>query len=131
MRSLLYGVFCIIGGLTGTLVLRGTGSSFALVLAGIVFVIIGFARMNGSEHGARPTQDDVERDEAQWAEYQQAKLKNFKNSALQQLIDATPGAQATVQELMERTKAHLSGEEQLDLALETAKRLYAEQQPAA
>ena len=48
MRKIFFGVVFIGGGLSGQLVLRGTNSSAALVVAGIVFVIWGIARMAGS-----------------------------------------------------------------------------------
>jgi hypothetical protein len=128
MRSLLYGIICIIGGLSGTLVLRGTGSGLALACVGVVFVVIGFARMSAGgsdDYRSEPSEADRERDAEQWAEYERSKAVLARKEELQTLLDATPGAQETVAELMERTKGHLSGDEQLNLALETARRMNA------
>jgi hypothetical protein len=49
MWNILVGIFFIIGGLSGELVLRGTNSSIALVVVGIILVILGIVKLiNGN-----------------------------------------------------------------------------------
>jgi hypothetical protein len=51
MWNILVGIFFIIGGLSGELVLRGTNSSIALVFVGIILVILGVVKMiNGNDN---------------------------------------------------------------------------------
>jgi hypothetical protein len=133
MRSLIGGIVMIVGGLSGSLVLRGTGSSGALVLLGIVVLIIGFVRLSGGggEQGMTPSADDLQRDQEQWEDYQRSKVKLARQQQLKELLARTPGAKQTVDELMDKTAGHLSGEEQLALALQTASRLNAEHNASA
>jgi hypothetical protein len=57
MRSLITGIFFVIGGLSGSFVLRGTGGSGALVLVGIVLLVLGFARLSGGgDQGMAPSE---------------------------------------------------------------------------
>jgi len=44
MKSLIFGILFIIGGLSGELVLRGTNSSLALTGVGVVLLILGIYR---------------------------------------------------------------------------------------
>jgi hypothetical protein len=137
MRSIVIGILFILGGLSGTLVLRGTGSGLALAFLGVVYLIIGIARMSAGSDGyrAEPSEADRERDAEQWAEYERAKAKlaarETQKRELEALLAATPAAKQTVDEVVERTKKHLSEDEQLALAIETAKRVGAEQAVAA
>lgn len=68
MISILLGIFAIIGGLTGSFVLRGTDSSGALIVVGVVMIgrgIYQLAKRGGSSHApAAPTreQTDYERE---------------------------------------------------------------------
>jgi hypothetical protein len=65
MWNILVGIFFIIGGLSGELVLRGTNSSIALVVVGIVLVILGIVKLinknenigilNDEEEETKPT----------------------------------------------------------------------------
>lgn len=52
MRRIIFGALFIIGGASGQLVLRGTNSSIALVIVGIILVIIGIVQMtsNGEDN---------------------------------------------------------------------------------
>jgi hypothetical protein len=51
MWNSLVGIFFIIGGLSGELVLRGTNSSIALVFVGIILVILGIVKLiNGNDN---------------------------------------------------------------------------------
>ncbi len=45
MRQIIFGFLVIIGGATGHFALRGTRSSMALVIAGVVFLIIGIVKI--------------------------------------------------------------------------------------
>lgn len=53
MGHIIAGVVFIIGGLSGALVLKGTGSSGALVVVGIGLVIWGILQGNSSEEKAK------------------------------------------------------------------------------
>ena len=57
------GIFMIFGGLSGHLVLKGTNSSEALVVVGLVVLGLGFFRMFSQPAGAGPapegSPDDV------------------------------------------------------------------------
>ncbi len=45
MGRIIFGIIFIIGGVSGHLVLRGTNSSFALVIVGIIMLILGIVQM--------------------------------------------------------------------------------------
>lgn len=157
MRLIVTGVLFLIGGLSGSLVLRGTGSSGALALIGVVLLVMGVVSLNKQDgHGgyaAEPSEYDRERDAEQWAEYQRSRAKQAaeaqaeqkvweqlqaeeeaarpwepdpddpRTQRLQAIFLTTPGAREQVWELMERTKTQLDADAQLNLALETARRV--------
>jgi hypothetical protein len=138
----LFPIIFIVGGLSGTLVLRGTGSSLALVAIGVVLLIVRLAQANENNgEGEVVTADDLEqeRENDQWAEYQRSRAAMIARqqtaqdaqAQLDALLDETPGARAQVADLLERTKPHLNEGEQLNLALETARRLHAEKTASA
>jgi hypothetical protein len=45
MGRIIIGVIAVLGGLSGKLALRGTGSSTALVIVGAVFIVLGAIQM--------------------------------------------------------------------------------------
>jgi hypothetical protein len=47
--NIIIGAAMIIGGLTGSLVMRGTNSGVALAVLGGVFVVLGLFRLRGSQ----------------------------------------------------------------------------------
>jgi hypothetical protein len=47
--NIIIGAVMIIGGLSGSLVMRGTGSGVALAVLGGVFVVLGLFRLRNSE----------------------------------------------------------------------------------
>ena len=63
MGNIIFGAICIIGGLSGTLALRGTGSCIGLAIFGAVFLMIGIFQVSSSKpkangqkrYGARRT----------------------------------------------------------------------------
>lgn len=62
MRTIIGGVILIIAGLSGMFVLRGTGSSAALAVVGVIVVIIGIIQMNRNslnKPGARKDGEDM------------------------------------------------------------------------
>jgi hypothetical protein len=143
VKNILIGVFFVIGGLSGSLVLRGTGSSGALAVVGLVLIVLGVVQLGRgpstqtSAH-VESALADRERDEEQWAEYrrardavaartqqheqQQAALAE-KRAELDRLLQAAPHARPPVDALLERTKSVLDPTERLDVALETARRI--------
>ncbi len=158
MRLILTGVLFLIGGLSGSLVLRGTSSSGALALVGVVLLVIGVVSLGKQSDGAggyaaEPSEYDRERDAEQWAEYQRVRAEQAKqaqaeakvwadlqaeeeaarpwepdpNDPRTQRLNAifltTPGAREQVGEVIERTRHHLDADAQLNLALETARRV--------
>src|SRR3954470_4421447 len=120
MRSIIMGVLFVIGGLSGGLVLRGTGSSGALAVVGLVMIVIGFVQVaNGQSGGGggggneRVSFEDPERDREMMAEYERAKAANAAKSGqvalpaeIAALIASTPGAQKEIDGLLQRTKGH-------------------------
>jgi predicted homoserine dehydrogenase-like protein len=134
MRSIIIGVLFLIGGLSGSLVLRGTGSSGALALVGLVMIVIGVIQVgNGNQGQASESFQDTERDQEQMEEYQRAKAENARKSGklvlpdeVATLIGNTPGAAAQIDEVVSRTKGHLDAAQTQELVRETAKRLHDE-----
>ena len=56
MGNLIFGAVCIVGGISGTLALRGTGSPIALAVVGVVFAILGvFQLSSGGKAKSRKT----------------------------------------------------------------------------
>ena len=53
-------IFFIIGGLSGKLVLRGTNSSGALVIAGLVFLVLGIYSMANNGNQTEEEEEEVE-----------------------------------------------------------------------
>lgn len=134
MRLMIMGVLFIVGGLSGSFVLKGTNSGGALALVGGVLLVIGIVSLSGAQSAGGATQDELEHDRAedQWAEYQRAKQaaaakqkQAAKVETLTKLVEATPGADAEIAQLLEKTKDHLDPRQQLALAIETAQRLNA------
>lgn len=135
MRMILTGVLFIIGGASGSLVLRGTGSSGALALVGVVMLVIGVVQLasGGNQPGPSEGFADVERDREQMEEYERTKARIAEAQRQQPiseeakaLIAKTPGADAEIKELVKRTKDHLTTEQVRALVLETAQRLHAD-----
>jgi len=157
MRLIVTGVLFLIGGLSGSLVLRGTGSGGALALVGVVLLVMGVVSMGKQDgsggYATEPSEYDRERDAEQWAEYQRARAKQAAEAQVEQqqweqlqaeeeaarpwepdpadprtqrlhaIFLTTPGAREQVSEVMERTRSHLDADAQLNLALETARRV--------
>ena len=138
MRTIITGVLFLIGGLSGGLVLRGTGSSGALAVVGVVMIVIGIVQVSsGSNSGAGSGSDvsfeDPERDREQMEEYERAKAANAARSnqpvlppEIAAMIAATPGAKAQIDEVLERTKGHLDAAQTQEMVINTAKKLHAE-----
>jgi hypothetical protein len=157
MRLIVTGVLFLIGGLSGTVALRGTGSSGALAVVGIILIIFGAISLGkdngGSDYSAEPTEADRERDAEQWAEYQRVRAEQAReqqaearaqaaeeaaeelarpwapdpNDPRTQRLEAIfmmhPAARDQVDEVISRTRQHLDPDAQLNLALETARRV--------
>ncbi len=49
MSRIIFGVLFIIGGASGQLALRGTNSSIALVVVGVIFVVIGIVQLSSKD----------------------------------------------------------------------------------
>ncbi len=49
MGNLIVGIIMIIGGLSGTMVMRGTNSPMGLAVFGVILCIAGFTQMGGSK----------------------------------------------------------------------------------
>lgn len=83
MRSVIFGVLFILGGLSGAMVLRGTGSSGALVVVGIIFVVLGIAKSaaQGGDLGGGKSEADLERDEEMLDEYRRATAMSATSEA--------------------------------------------------
>lgn len=140
MRSIITGVLFLIGGLSGSLVLRGTGSSGALALVGVVMIVVGVVQVSsgngantGSSDGGSVNFSDPERDREQWEEYQRAKAANAARSnapalppEIVAMISSTPGAKAQIDELLARTRGHLDARQTEEMVISTAKRLHAD-----
>jgi len=138
MRSIITGVLFLIGGLSGSLVLRGTGSSGALALVGVVMIVVGVVQVSsganaGSSDGGSVNFSDPERDREQWEEYQRAKAANAARSnapvlppEITAMINSTPGAKAQIDELLTRTRGHLDARQTEEMVISTAKRLHAD-----
>jgi 4-hydroxybenzoate polyprenyltransferase len=47
VANIIVGILFIIGGLSGALALRGTGSPIALAVLGVVLLIVGFVQVSG------------------------------------------------------------------------------------
>ena len=47
--NIVIGAVFIIGGLSGTLVMRGTESGIALAVIGAILVVVGLVRLKGSQ----------------------------------------------------------------------------------
>lgn len=138
MRAIITGVLFLIGGLSGGLVLRGTGSSGALALVGVVMIVIGVVQVSsgngnnsGTSDGGSVNFSDPERDREQWEEYQRAKAANAARSnapvlppEIVAMIDSTPGAKAQIDEILARTKGHLDAAQTQEMVISTAKRLH-------
>jgi hypothetical protein len=170
MRLILIGGLFLFGGLSGGMVLRGTGSSGALALVGLVMMVIGFISLSkggnsGDGFEATPSEADRERDAEQWAVYQRVRAEQAAAAAqaeqeaeaqaegayddedyddeaqedeqeldlpaddprrqrLEALLLMTPGAREQIEDLLQRTSGHLSEDEQLNVALDTARRLH-------
>lgn len=133
------GVLFVIGGISGTMVLRGTGSSLALAAVGVVMVIIGVIQAASGGGGSAQSEyaamqeADAERDREQMEEYERTKARMAKALAEQPipeevnpLIKQTPGAQKQIDELIQRTKGHLDTAQLRSLVTETAQRLHDE-----
>ncbi len=52
MYNLIFGVLFIIGGITGTAVLRGTNSTTGLIGVGAIFAVIGLIQMSNAKSKA-------------------------------------------------------------------------------
>lgn len=145
MKNLLVGIMFVIGGVSGSLVLRGTNSGGALAVVGLVLIVVGVVQLGSGAPIARSQyleslEADRERDAEQWAEYrrtmdaaaartqqheqQQAALSE-KRAELNRLLQAAPHTRPEVDALLERTQSVLSPTERLDVALETARRIAA------
>ena len=134
----------LIGGLSGSLVLRGTGSSGALAVVGVVMIIVGAVQMasrsGGSLDGAADggmSFSDPERDQEQWEEYQRSKAALAARSAapalppeIEAMIASTPGARAQIDDLLNRTRGHLEPAQTQQVVIDTAKRLHADHRRA-
>ncbi|MBN1909411.1 MAG: hypothetical protein JW818_06710 [Pirellulales bacterium] len=46
MWNIVFGIICVVGGLSGKLVLRGTNNSYALVAVGVGLLIWGLVQVN-------------------------------------------------------------------------------------
>ncbi len=53
MGNLIFGILMIIGGVSGTMVLRGTGSPTALIVVGVVMCFIGFGQISADGKQAK------------------------------------------------------------------------------
>jgi hypothetical protein len=53
MRKILFGVFFVLGGMSGYLVLRGTHSSKALMVVGVIFIVWGLLQIRSAEVAER------------------------------------------------------------------------------
>ena len=137
MRSIIIGVLFLIGGLSGGMVLRGTGSSGALALVGVVMIVIGVVQVSSGSGGHTGGTDvnfsDPERDREQMEEYERAKAANAARSnapvlpaEITSMINSTPGAKAQIDDLLARTKGHLDAAQTQEMVINTAKRLQAD-----
>ena len=139
MRLIITGALFVFSGLSGGMVLRGTGSSGALALVGVVMIVIGVIQAaiksgaNSGSEGGSVNFSDPERDQEQWAEYQRSKTALASKSGhpalpadITALIAATPGAAAEIKEVLDRTKGHLDAAQTQEMVAATAKRLAAD-----
>ena len=54
MGNIIFGILFIIGGLSGSMALRGTGSTAGLAVVGAIFLVIGIAQVaKGNKQGER------------------------------------------------------------------------------
>jgi hypothetical protein len=131
MRSILTGLLFLVSGLMGTHVLRGTNSSGALVVVGLILMVVGTlsvaSRVNeGAQDGI--TADD-ERDAEQYAEYVRARdalakktLEVKRKEELERLLAEAPHARAQVDAVLSRAGDGLSDVQRHALAVDLARR---------
>ncbi len=60
MRSLVFGIFMVIGGASGKLVLIGTNSSTALVIVGVITAAFGLFQMLSSNKNQSTAPNNTE-----------------------------------------------------------------------
>ncbi|MBL8957631.1 MAG: hypothetical protein JNK82_43050 [Myxococcaceae bacterium] len=162
MRLIVMGALFMMGGLSGSFVLKGTGSSGALALVGLVMLVIGIISVGKAREGgdqfesslaAQPTEYERERDAEQMAEYRKARLEQAKKAQaaeqararvaateelarpwapdpsdpraqrLEAIYLVAPAAREHVAQVLGAARAHLDADAQLNLALETARRV--------
>jgi hypothetical protein len=51
--NIIVGVLFIIGGLSGTLALRGTGSTIALAVLGAILLVVGIVQVSSGNKGSK------------------------------------------------------------------------------
>lgn len=136
---MLIGLAFVVGGLSGSLVLRGSNSSLALVVLGLVMIavqasIVFLRLVTGTTGPTRSTAleqlvADRERDAEQYAEYLRARdalvEKNLalqRHRELERLFASAPSARAEVEALLARVGAGLSTEQRHALAVDVAQR---------
>lgn len=144
------GVVMVLGGLSGTLVLRGTGSSGLLALLGVVLFVVGLMQLGanaGGETSSSADFSDPERDAEQWAEYERSKravaekiaaakakataaARPIEDQTTSDLIAATPGAKERIDAIV-AAAGSLTAEQILALRADLAQRLHAEQHASA
>lgn len=131
MRSILTGVLFLISGLMGTHVLRGTNSSGALVVVGLILLVLGTlsvaSRVN--EGAGESTAADDERDAEQYAEYVRARdalakknLEARRKAELERLLAEAPHARARVEAVLARAGDGLTDVQRHALAVDLARR---------
>jgi hypothetical protein len=128
---MLSGVVLLMSGLMGTHVLRGTNSSGALVLLGLVVLVMGVLSMAAQANEGLEASASVadERDAEQYAEYVRARdalaQKNLaaqRQAELEALFAQAPGARAEVDAVLARAGDGLTAAQRHALALDLARR---------